>query len=181
MDQVLFVIIVLVILYMFKDKWLKYMPNIVKKNVLVSGLVFGFALCFFMGNNIEGFDLANDDDRENFYDQCCGDGGVYNGSASGDCGPELITGGQAVAEGMCIAMFQNKEKEQGGEAGYQAGRVDRIEAVKQGLRDVCCQGANMGCFERIAEDGNMPELGLKDMRTNNFDDVLRKIDCPNMD
>ena len=52
MNQVLFVIIVLVILYMFKDKWLKYMPDIVKKNVLVSGLVFGFALCYFMENNI---------------------------------------------------------------------------------------------------------------------------------
>ena len=55
MDQVLFVIIVLVILYMFKDKWLKYMPDIVKKNVLVSGLVFGLLLCYFMKNNIEGF------------------------------------------------------------------------------------------------------------------------------
>jgi hypothetical protein len=186
MNQVLFVIIVLAILYMFRDKWLKYMPDIVKKNVLVSGLVFGFAFCWFMGNNIEGFDLATDDDRQNFYDKCCGDGGVYNGSivgceATNPSGDELIPGGQAAAEGMCIAMFQNKEREQGGEAGYQAGRVARIEAAKQGLRDVCCQGANMGCFQRIAEDGNMPELGLKDMRTNDFNDVLRQIDCPNMD
>ena len=75
MNQVLFVIIVLVILYMFKDKWLKYMPDIVKKNVLVSGLVFGFALCFFMGNNIEGFgpdcDPA-DEARANKEGQSCG-------------------------------------------------------------------------------------------------------------
>ena len=61
MNQVLFVIIVLVILYMFKDKWLKYMPDIVKKNVLVSGLVLGFALCYFMENNIiEGMTTLSD-------------------------------------------------------------------------------------------------------------------------
>ena len=56
MNQVLFVIIVLVILYMLKDKWLKYMPDIVKKNLLAFGLALGFALCYFMENNIiEGY------------------------------------------------------------------------------------------------------------------------------
>ena len=77
MDQVLFVIIVLVILYMFKDKWLKYMPNIVKKNVLVSGLVFGFALCYFMGNNIEGFDVTNSQEAIEFQGSCCN---LYDGT-----------------------------------------------------------------------------------------------------
>ena len=77
MNQVLFVIIVLVILYMFRDKWLKYMPDIVKKNVLVSGLVFGFALCWFMGNNIEGFDVTDPQEAIEFQGTCCN---LYNGT-----------------------------------------------------------------------------------------------------
>jgi len=190
MNQVLFVIIVLAILYMFKDKWLKYMPDIVKKNVLVSGLVFGFALCWFMGNNIEGFDLANDDDREGFYNQCCGDSGVYDGSIAGceatnPSGDELIPGGEAAAEGMCLAMFQNKQREQGGAAGYQAGRVARIESGKQAIREECCpEGREKTGMNDIFRCGlgipeirkNYPELELTDK--TRIDDYLDYAECP---
>ena len=204
MNQVLFVIIVLVILYMFKDKWLKYMPNIVKKNVLVSGLVFGFALCYFMGNNIEGFDLAREREREDFYNQCCisADGvenGVWRGrrkedepnffvegcEATNSSGDELIPGGEAAAEGMCLAMFQNKQREQGGAAGYQAGRVARIESGKQAIREICCpEGREKTEMSDIFMCGlgipelrkDYPELELTDK--TQMDDFLDYAECP---
>ena len=176
----LLVIAVLVILYLCRGK----------KKVLVSGVIIGLILCWFMGSGlVEGFDLRNDDDRKNFYDQCCGDGGVYNGSIAG-CeatnpnGDELISGGEAAAEGMCMAMFQIKEKEQDGEAGYQAGRVARIEAAKQTAREACCPTGSdvldcFGALNTVMED--TPELGLQDLRFGDFDVVKRKIECPNMD
>lgn len=144
MNQVLFVIIVLVILYMFRDKWLKYMPDIVKKNVLVSGLVFGFVLCFFMGNNIEGFDLANDDDRRQFEEKCC-NGNIYDGSVEGceatnSSGDELIPGGAATATAMCQRLDQLRAESDGGTVGAQRERINRLNTIKENLSPQCCAG-----------------------------------------
>ena len=161
MNQVLFVIIVLVIIYMFRDKWLKYMPNIVKKNVLVSGLVFGFALCFFMGNNIEGFgpdcDPA-DEARANKEGQGCG--------SECDCVGTLIC-----TNGICSQP-----------------PVDpAVEAVKQEARDNCCGSSesdpverSWACFGALAQLREMaPELGLQDLSGGEAVDAAKRIiECP---
>ena len=169
MDQVLFVIIVLVILYIFKDKWLKYMPNIVKKNVLVSVLVFGFLLYYFMKNNVEGFDLSNDSDRDQFMEKCC-EGRIYRSEGVRDtreplCAADQIVGGSAVATAMCQRLDQLRAEDEGGTVGMQRERIDRLNMIKENLSPECCAGDSWNivslftCLNDLTKGPNPPYGG----------------------
>ena len=138
--NLLFVIVVLVILYMSREKWMKYMPTVVKKNVLASGLVFGFVLCWLMGSDLVeglGFDhdsLADESDdraRNEFYEKCCSDE-FYNPSGGGwsydtgggqrgrrrECSPARIAPeggseeqGTKMAEALCASMYRMQHQD----------------------------------------------------------------------
>lgn len=124
MDMLL-IVVAIALLYYFRNKWTKYLPNVVKNNKLLFGLIFGVLLCYFMKNNVEGWgqncnpdDLsrANDEGGECRSDCDCKTGLIcQNGictpgdeSIRNDCCPE---GDQNQGDfGRCMGLDQQRHK-----------------------------------------------------------------------
>ena len=120
----LLVIAVLVILYLCRGK----------KKVLVSGVIIGLILCWFMGNNIEGFtasEISGDQDMANsFFDTCCVFD-VLKPDAVQECTAEL---GNA-AQPLCASINTRRGSSGSSQevADFQRARLEREE-----IRRLCC-------------------------------------------
>jgi len=99
----LLVIAVLVILYLCRGK----------KKVLVSGVIIGLVLCWFMGSGlVEGFDFTpGGDDLNTFYDKCCNSSRFFNRDNEG-CEDHISSAQPRITDKngglFCDSMYKDK-------------------------------------------------------------------------